>query len=176
MAWNRGRKATKGTVYLLHAGKCFPSVKRCQYTEKHIDFIKGKGRDADLRNQTDILHIPYQRHETISTSDLLRGDFSYISHANIPEKAGLRKRQEKTHHILGSLRPTLLAFTKYSRESCPVASHANHSLPLPRQIPEPQRNAAHTFYFSSPQYTAGLTAETLVICHYNFCIYLQKTN
>lgn len=104
------------------------------------------------------------------------GDFSYISHANIPEKAGLRKRQEKTHHILGSLRPTLLAFTKYSRESCPVASHANHSLPLPRQIPEPQRNAAHTFYFSSPQYTAGLTAETLVICHYNFCIYLQKTN
>lgn len=59
--------------------------------------------------------------------------------------------RHKTHHILGSLRPTLLAFTKYSQESCPVASHAeaNPSLPLPRQISEPQRNAAQTFYFLS---------------------------
>lgn len=66
-------------------------------------------------------------------------------------KKDLRKRQEKTHHILGSLRPTLLAFTKYSQESCPVASHAeaNPSLPLPRQISEPQRNSAQTFYFLS---------------------------
>lgn len=105
------------------------------------------------------------------------GGISHTFHMQTSQrKQDLGRDKKKTHHILGSLRPTLLAFTKYSRESCPVASHANHSLPLPRQIPEPQRNAAHTFYFSSPQYTAGLTAETLVICHYNFCIYLQKTN
>lgn len=55
---SRSRKATKGTVY-LHAGKCFPSRKRCQYREKHTDFIKGEGKDADLKNQTDILRIPY---------------------------------------------------------------------------------------------------------------------
>lgn len=93
------------------------------------------------------------------------GRISHTFHiANIPEEAGLRKRQEKTHHILGSLRSTLLAFTQYSRESCPVASHAeaNPSLPFPRQISEPQRNAAQTFYFCSPRYAAGLNSRNIV--------------
>lgn len=38
---NGGRKAIKGTAYLLHIQKCFPSWKRCQYTKKPIGKTKG---------------------------------------------------------------------------------------------------------------------------------------
>lgn len=147
----RGRKATKGIVYRL-TWKCFPSEKRCWHTEKHTDFIQGKGRDANLKNQTDIFHIPYYKHEAISTSVLLRWDFSYIFYAKILLKAGLLIRQEKTYHLLGSLKSTLLTLIKYSQQACPIApcEEANPSLPFPRQAFRAQSNTAQTFHSCSP--------------------------
>lgn len=99
-----------------------------------------------------------KRREATSTSVLLRCDFLSISHTKIPLKAGLMKRQEKTHHILGSLRSASLTL-KYYRQTCPIASReeANPSPAFPRQtFRAPEQHGTDLFFLPPRGNTAGL--------------------
>lgn len=111
------------------------------------------------KNQTDILHVPYYRCEAISTSVLLRWDFSCISHAKIPVKACFTKRQEKPHNIPGSLRSTLLTLTKLFSANLPCSlSWRGKPFPTISQagIQSPRATQRRPFNPAPPRYTAGL--------------------
>ena len=174
-----GRKGYQRYCVSASYRKMFSLVKEMSIYWETSKFHRGK-RDADLKYDTDILRIPYYRREAISTLVLLRRDFSYISHAKIPVKVGLTKRQEKTYHILGSWRSTSLTLTIYSRQTHPVASRRGKPFPAISQAdtptPEPHSRDLLLLLPHDTQPVFTDMAETLLASCYNLCIYFQKTN
>lgn len=155
--------------------KMFSLVKEMSIYQETQRFHKRKRKGC--RSQKSNRYSPHPLLQTWGHFYFSSAQVGFLIHftSKNPVKAGLMKRQEKTHHILGSLRSTLLTLTKYSRQTCPVASceEANPSPPFPRQtFRAPEQHSTDLLFLLPHDIQQVLTymAETLFVCCYNLCI------